>query len=204
MDCSTPGSSGFHCLLEFAQIHVHWGSDTIWQQQIMSTSLLIVVINKTILCNSYPKWRGKMRYVSPYSFFCVLSDTMCFRMPCPWNRKSKLFAESSSFPGGSNGKESACQKKKKKNLPAIRETGFNPWVRKILWRRERQSTPAFLPGEFQGQRSLAGYSPWSRKELQWLSDQSYWTLKKEFFISPFVILFFRLQPKCNTACLTVI
>ena len=53
-----------------------------------------------------------------------------------------------------------------KNLPAIRETGFNPWVRKILWRRERQSTPAFLPGEFQGQRSLAGYSPWSQKELR--------------------------------------
>ena len=24
MDCSTPGSSGLHCLLEFAQIHVHW------------------------------------------------------------------------------------------------------------------------------------------------------------------------------------
>ena len=115
MDCSTPGSSGFHCLLEFAQIHVHWGSDTIWQQQIMSTYFLIVVNNKTILCNSYPKWRGKMRYVSPYSFFCVLSDIMCFRMLCPRTWKSKLFAESSSFPGGSNGKESAWKKKKKES-----------------------------------------------------------------------------------------
>ena len=27
MDCSTPGSSVFHCLLEFAQIHVHWVCD---------------------------------------------------------------------------------------------------------------------------------------------------------------------------------
>ena len=24
-------------------------------------------------------------------------------------------------------------------------------------------TPIFLPGEFHGQRSLAGYSPWSRR-----------------------------------------
>ena len=33
------------------------------------------------------------------------------------------------------------------------------------WRRERLPTPVFLPGEFQGQRSLAGYSPWDPKEL---------------------------------------
>ena len=29
---------------------------------------------------------------------------------------------------------------------------------------ERQPTPVFLPGEFHGQRGLAGYSPWGRKE----------------------------------------
>ena len=28
-----------------------------------------------------------------------------------------------------------------------------------------QPTPVFLPGEFHGQRSLAGYSPWGHKEL---------------------------------------
>ena len=42
--------------------------------------------------------------------------------------------------------------------------GFDPWVRKIPWRRARQPTLIFLPGESQGQRSLAGYSPWSHKE----------------------------------------
>ena len=36
---------------------------------------------------------------------------------------------------------------------------FDPWVRKIPWRREQQPTPVFLPGEFHGQRSLAGYGP---------------------------------------------
>ena len=34
----------------------------------------------------------------------------------------------------------------------------------LPWRREWQPTPVFLPGEFHGQRSLAGYSPWGRKE----------------------------------------
>ena len=41
---------------------------------------------------------------------------------------------------------------------------FNAWVRKIPWKREWLPTPVFLPGEFYGQRSLVGYSPWSHKE----------------------------------------
>ena len=50
-----------------------------------------------------------------------------------------------------------------KNLPAnagdaedeVRSLGQeDPWNRK--W----QPTPVFLPGNFHGQRSLAGYSPW--------------------------------------------
>ena len=40
---------------------------------------------------------------------------------------------------------------------------FDPWVRKIPWRREWLSGPVFLPGEFQGQRSLMGYRPWGHK-----------------------------------------
>jgi len=46
-----------------------------------------------------------------------------------------------------------------------RKPGFDLWVRKIPWRRKRQPTPVFLPGEFHGLRNLAGYSPWSYKEL---------------------------------------
>ena len=42
--------------------------------------------------------------------------------------------------------------------------GFDPWVRKIPWRRAWQPTPVFLPGKFHGQRSLAGYSPWGHEE----------------------------------------
>ena len=53
------------------------------------------------------------------------------------------------FPGSASGKESACQS---------RRHGFDPWVGKILWKREWQLTPVFLPGE----------SPWTEEpeELQ--------------------------------------
>ena len=43
-----------------------------------------------------------------------------------------------------------------KNLPAMQETRFDPWVGKIPWRREWQPTPVFLPRKFHQQRSLAG------------------------------------------------
>ena len=45
-------------------------------------------------------------------------------------------------------KESACQ---------CRRPRFNPWIRKIPWRRKKQPTPVFLPGKSHGQRGLAGY-----------------------------------------------
>ena len=50
--------------------------------------------------------------------------------------------------------------------------GFDSWVRKIPWKRKWQPTPVFFPGEFHGQRSLVGYSPWVPKELdttEWLT-----------------------------------
>ena len=40
----------------------------------------------------------------------------------------------------------------------------DPWVGKIPCKRAWQPIPVFFPGEFHGQRSLAGYSPWGRKE----------------------------------------
>ena len=48
-------------------------------------------------------------------------------------------------------------------------TMWETWVRslgwEVPWRRKWQPAPVFLPGEFHGQRSLAGYSPWGHKEL---------------------------------------
>ena len=54
--------------------------------------------------------------------------------------------------------------------------GFDPWIGKIPWNRKWQPTAVFLPGEFHGQRSLAGYSSWSCKESdtsEWLSTHIY-------------------------------
>ena len=63
------------------------------------------------------------------------------------------------FPGGTSGKEPTCQCRR------FKRHQFDPWVGKIPWRREWLHTPVFLPGESPGQRSLAGYSPQIRKEL---------------------------------------
>ena len=43
-----------------------------------------------------------------------------------------------SFPGSSDGKESACN---------AWDVGLNPGLGRFSWRRERQPTPVFLPGE---------------------------------------------------------
>ena len=48
-----------------------------------------------------------------------------------------------------------------KNLPPVQET----WVRSLGQKDPlEKEMVVFLPGEFHGQRSLAGYSPWGRKE----------------------------------------
>ena len=57
-----------------------------------------------------------------------------------------------------------------KNLPPVREAGFNPCFGRIPWRREWQPTPVSLPGEFHGESSPAGYSPWGHMSGTWLSD----------------------------------
>ena len=66
--------------------------------------------------------------------------------------------------------------------------GFNPWVRKIPWKRKWQPSPIFLPGKSHRQRSLVGYSPKGCKELdmaEWLSMDviafsEFWVLLPNF------------------------
>ena len=73
------------------------------------------------------------------------------------------------FPGSSGGKE----------LPAVWETWFNLWVRKIPWSREWQLTPVLWPGESQGQGSLVGCHLWGctesdMTEATWQQHLSHW------------------------------
>ena len=59
------------------------------------------------------------------------------------------------FHGGSDSRESTC---KAANM------GFIPGLGRSL--SERNGYPfQYLPGEFHGQRSLVGYSPWDHKEV---------------------------------------
>ena len=111
-------------------------------------------------------------------FTCWLSEKTTFIQPSVpalgkplssplWNHvhvKSFKDMERTLRPWRPSGKESACQ---------CRRRRFDPWVGKIPWRRKWQPTPVFLPGESLAQRSLAGYSPWGRKEsdmTEWLNN----------------------------------
>ena len=67
----------------------------------------------------------------------------------------------SSFPGDSDHKESACNAG---DLGLIPGSGRSPGEREWL------PTPVFLPGEFHGQRSLAGYSPWGHRVVTYTTE----------------------------------
>ena len=63
-----------------------------------------------------------------------------------------------------------------KKLRRNKRCRFNPWVRKIPWRRLWQPTAVFLPGEPHGERSLVVYSPWvakSQTKLKQISMHTY-------------------------------
>ena len=77
------------------------------------------------------------------------------------------------FSGGASYKAPTCHFRRHKRYE------FDPWVGKIPWRRTWQPIPVFLPGEFQGQRSLAGYSSQGRKE----SDTTEQLTLSFFFLS---------------------
>ena len=60
------------------------------------------------------------------------------------------------LPGGSDGKESACN---------VGDLGLVPGLGRFPGGRHSNPASVFLPREFQGQGSLVGYRPWSCKEL---------------------------------------
>ena len=70
-------------------------------------------------------------------------------------QKLHMLTQTVDFPGSTSGKEPSCQGRR------CKRHGFNPWLRKIPWRRAWQPTPVFLPGESHRQRSLEGCSPQS-------------------------------------------
>ena len=86
-----------------------------------------------------------------------------------------------NIPRCHSDKDSAC------STGDIRDLGLIPGWGKLHWRRAWQPTPVFLPGESHGQRSLAGYGPWGRKEsdttelLNTLASVRWTKLRLDFF-----------------------
>ena len=107
------------------------------------------------------------------------------------------------------------KKKKKEFTCQYSRFGFYPSVRKIPWSREGQATIVFLPGEFHGWMSLAGYSLWGHKRVRhdlitrqqpsyiswgWFQDIEFQDLGAALFFNgsmAFILLY-----KCAVTCLT--
>ena len=101
-----------------------------------------------------------VRYLSAFSYFSSTVKNLESSMPV-WSLALPQYDLDNYCHLsvlGTGSKESAC------NAEDVR-LGFSPWVGKIPWRRKRLPNPVFLPGEFHGQRSLAGHRPWGHKEL---------------------------------------
>ena len=100
---------------------------------------------------------------------CPLSDIRKGEGSGTWENPYPMWKE--GFLGGSV----------VKNLPA---NIFDPRVGKIPWRMKWQPTPVFLPGKSQGQRSLAGYSPWihSQTRLDFATEQTCEKCKSSIFL----------------------
>ena len=85
-----------------------------------------------------------------------------------------------------------------------RRPGFDPWIAKVPWRKEWLPTPVLFPGEFfpgalHGQRSLVGYSPWSRyfcfidcmKAFDVVNHNKPWKILKEMRIPEYLTCLLR-------------
>ena len=87
------------------------------------------------------------------------------------------------FPGDSDGKESACN---------VGDLGFIPGLGRSPGEKNKLPTPVFLPEEFHGQRSLAGYTVHGvAKSRTWLSNFQFSRLrlrKSSILISSQVVI----------------
>ena len=176
MDFSTPGFPALHHLPELAQTHVHWVGDAIQSSHPLSSPYLPAF--------NLSQNQGNLFVCL---FFRVFSNelALCIRWPKYWSLSVSI-SSSNEYSGlisfiidwfdllaVQGTLKSLLQHH---SLKALILPRFNPWVRKIPWRREWQTALVFLPGESHGQRILVGYSPWDCKELdmtEWLTHVCY-------------------------------
>ena len=81
--------------------------------------------------------------------------------------KNQTQLSTEGFPDGSYSKESACNARDLDLVPGLGRSpgeGHGDSLIGMEYWNGILATPVFLPGEFHGQRLLAGHSPWSRKK----------------------------------------
>ena len=115
-------------------------------------------------------------YTLQPGIFCLLHSTGFYffffkESPDPTSLNWFLDPLIQRLPWWFSGKESAC------TVRRHRRPGFNPWVRKIPWKRKWQPTPVFLPGE----------SPWTEEPggLQPIGSQRVRHTEQLYFHFPF-------------------
>ena len=149
MDCSTPCSSVFPCLLEFAQIHVRWGGD------LTISSFFPASVGKRVGSSiRWPKyWNFSNNPCNEYS------ELISFRIDW-FDLRALETQESAPAPQFKSINFSALSFLYSPALTPVPVTGLGNRAAFRKW----QPTPVFLPGESQGQRSLVGCCPWGHTE----------------------------------------
>ena len=113
---------------------------------LLSCSILRITGNNAykalIIVSSTSKCTINLNYFHDYAL------TSCKNLPSTF----LWFIQHPGLPRWLSGKESACQ------FSRCKRCRFDPWVRKIPWRRKWQPTQVFLLGKLHGQRSLVDYS----------------------------------------------
>ena len=114
-----------------------------------------LVLTITVALPSFPQTPAYLAGVAPSALLQATVCTSSLALPgSPYRYLLNLFW---GFPGGTSGKEPACQCRR------CKRHGFDPWVGKIPWRRARQPTPVLLPPEEPGGlQSISVKKSWTR------------------------------------------
>ena len=126
-------------------------------QPFLKTSKIMLLFQKFCI-SAYPQNFLISGQVGNVFHFCLPSP---LPLPALWFPRNPVISlVFSTCPEASqvvlvvkNPKNISCQWRR------CKRRGFNPWIRKISWKRAWQPTPVPLPKESHKQRSLVGYGP---------------------------------------------
>ena len=130
----------------------------------MSLLHLSIIVHKFAMAvNDGKMWLLSSLLQILLSYHCGLITSWCL-----------LHCFSGGLPGDLDTKDATCDAEALDSIPG---SG------KILWRKEGLPTPVFLTGEFHGQRTLSGYSPWSHRVGQeWMTSIPCFSIQSQFFV----------------------